>query len=83
MSNLLLNSLPDSCSVDGGCGFVAKVMSYWNQLSSNVQLAAELTAILVVFYVLVKLFSCCKKPSNSVGEKKQCSSGCSKDHGKK
>lgn len=75
MNTLILMTLADACDTNT-CGFVAKINSLWSGLGVHVQIGTQLFLLLLVFWVLSRLFAC---KSDKVGCFQGCSCGCGTD----
>ncbi len=75
MRNILF-SMADTCNLGGTCGFMAKVMSFWNGLGYHVQIGVQLLSVLLMFLLLSKLFSCKTKANCNQGCKCGCGDVC-------
>lgn len=75
MHNVLF-SMADCCNQQSSCGFFAKWMSCWAGLGANIQIGIQLALLLLVFFVLTKLFACKAQTSCTQGCKCGCGESC-------
>jgi len=75
MRNIIL-SMADNCSNQGVCGVMGKIASFWNGLGVHAQIGFQLLTMLLLFFVLSKLFACQAKDSCLQGCKCGCGQEC-------